>query len=149
MHWITEELAVSGVHDLSFAPPVCAVLNVCELRPYVPPPGLSYLHLGFPDVQPFPLERVRECVLWADEQLRLRRKLLVHCAEGNSRSVTVAVCVLLHRGWTLEQAQRLVILRKPYAQIGGRPISQPQYFQDAFLARWQAAFSAQGQPARR
>lgn len=137
MHWITEDLAVAGVHDLSFAPPVGAVVNVCELMPYVPPLGMPFLHRGFPDLQPFPIETVGECVLWVDEQLRAGRKVLVHCAEGNSRSVTVVLSHMLYRGRTLENAQRLLLLKKPYVQLRGLRTSQPQYFQDGFLARWQ------------
>src|SRR5579863_5306605 len=130
MHWIHDDIAISGLFDLNFDRPVSAVLNVCEWRPYDPPKRVAYLHRGFPDVQPFPIETVGECVLWLDRQMKAGGKALVHCAEGNSRSVTVAIAFLMYRGLPLEEIKREVLKRKPYAQISGIPTSEPQYFQD-------------------
>lgn len=138
MHWIHEDIAVSGLSDLCFDEPISAVLNVCEWRPYDPPKRLSYLHQGFPDVQPFPTETVWECVLWLDRQITAGRKTLVHCAEGNSRSVTVVIAYLMFKGQTLDEIKREVLRRKPFAQLSGLPTAQPQYFQDEFLAHWRA-----------
>ncbi len=118
MHWIDDDLGVSGLHDLHMEHPVGAVLNVCERRPYEPPAHLPYLHRGFQDEQPFPIGIVWECVQWLDRQLADGRKALVHCAEGDA-------------------IKRQVLERKPFAQLGGMPIEQRQYFQDAFFARWQ------------
>lgn len=142
MHWIHDQIAVSGLHDLHLDDPIGAVLNVCETRPYDPPERLAFLHRGFPDVQPFPIETVWECVQWIDRQLAAGRKILVHCAEGNSRSVTVAVSYLLFKGVPLEQVKREVLRRKPFAQLAGIPTDQPQYFQDGFLARWRNFLAA-------
>lgn len=136
MHWLGDEIAVAGLYDLNFDAPVGAVLNVCECKPYETPARLDYLHQGFPDAQPFPLEKVRECVLWVDGRIASGKRVLVHCAEGNSRSVTVAVCWYLHKGHALDAIKRRVLFRKPFAQLQGRPTSQPQYFQDAFLQRF-------------
>src|SRR5438270_12253701 len=127
MHWLHDHLAVSGLHDLHLDSPIGAVLNVCERRPYDPPEHLPYLHKGFPDVQPFPLETVWDCVKWIDEQRAAGRKVLVHCAEGNSRSVTVVVSYLMFKGARLQDVQRQVLLRKPFTQMGGLPTTEPQY----------------------
>jgi len=136
MHWIHDDIAVSGLYDLHFGEPVSAVLNVCEWRPYELPDGVAYLHRGFPDVQPFPIETVWDCVRWLDRQLSRGGKALVHCAEGNSRSVTVAVSYVMFKGEPLERIKREVIRRKPFTQFSGIATFEPQYFQDAFLARW-------------
>lgn len=137
MHWITNNLGVSGLYDLHLYPPVTAVLNVSEERPYEAPKEMAYLHHGFPDVQPFPLDAVRKCVMWLDEQTRAGKKILVHCAEGNSRSVTVVAAFLLYKGRRLGAVKRLILEKKPRAQLWGAPLEQRQYFQDAFLARWE------------
>ena len=136
MHWIHDDIAVSGLFDLHFGAPISAVLNVCEWRPYDPPKGIAYLHRGFPDVQPFPIETIWDCVRWLDRRLSRGGKALVHCAEGNSRSVTVAVCYLLFKGLPLDGIKREVLRRKPFTQFSGIATSEPQYFQDGFLARW-------------
>lgn len=137
MHWITPNLGVSGLSDLHLYAPVSAVLNVCQERPYQPPKGMPYLHRGFPDVQPFPMDTVWECVQWLDAQTRAGRKVLVHCAEGNSRSVTTVIAYLLYKGRRLGAVKRLVLEKKPYCQLMGAPIAQRQYFQDGFLMRWE------------
>lgn len=137
MYWITDTLAVSGFRDADFKP-VGAVLNVAQDRPYEVPDGLAYLHRGFPDIQPFPIEVVWECVRWVEARLGEGHKVLVHCAEGNSRSVSVVLAYLLHRGHDIEEVKRLVLSKKPWASAGGRPTPFPQYFQEAFLARWLA-----------
>src|SRR5438876_104475 len=136
MYWITEHLGVSGFYDARFEPPVTAVLNVAEQRPYEPPPRMTYLHLGFPDVQPFPIPTGWTCVRWLDDQVDQGHRVLVHCAEGNSRSVSVVMAYLLHKGRPLPELKRLVLSRKPFASSGGNPTDLPQYFQDAFLAAW-------------
>lgn len=137
MHWITPNLGVSGLYDLHLYAPVSAVLNVCEQRPYVPPAGMPFMHRGFPDVQPFPLETVFECVDWLDAQTREGRRVLVHCAEGNSRSVTVVAAFLLSKGRRLGAVKRLILEKKPFCQLSGAPIPQRQYFQDGFLMKWE------------
>jgi len=146
MHWLSDELAVSGLHDFDFGVPVGAVLNVCETRPYRRP-DVAYLHRGFPDVQPFPLEAVWECVQWLDRQIAAGRKALVHCAEGNSRSVTVVVAYLLYKGHRLDRIKAKILRRKPFAQLGGRRTSEPQYFQDGFLRQWRRFLSEKRRPA--
>jgi protein-tyrosine phosphatase len=137
MHWITDDVGVSGLHDLRFKAPVGAVLNVCEERDYPLPARLEYLHCGFPDVQPFPLGTVRQCVRWVDVRVSRGLKTLVHCAEGNSRSVTVVAAYLMHKGMPLPKVRELILERKPFVQFGGRPTEQPQYFQEGFLRRWE------------
>src|SRR5579872_2581465 len=126
MHWIHENIAVSGLFDLNFDEPISAVLNVCEWRPYEPPTHLEYFHRGFPDVQPFPIEVVWDCVRWLDERLGMGQKALVHCAEGNSRSVTVAIAYLLYKGHELEAVKREIVRRKPFTQFSGIPTREPQ-----------------------
>lgn len=138
MYWITDEVAVSGFHDMDLAPPVSAVLCVADERPYEPRPSgnIRWLHLGFPDVQPFPLDRVWECVKWLDARVSEGRKVLVHCAEGNSRSVSVVAAYLLFKGWRVEEVKALVLAKKPFACLAGYPTRQAQYFQERFLLEW-------------
>ncbi len=138
MHWLHDDLAVSGLHDLHLDEPIGAVLNVCERRPYDPPASLAYLHKGFPDEQPFSLELVWECVQWVDRQVASGKKVLVHCAEGNSRSVTVVVGYLMYKGMPLQDIQRQVLRRKPFTQMGGVQTDEPQYFQETFLKKFDA-----------
>jgi protein-tyrosine phosphatase len=138
VHWLHDDLAVSGLHDLHLGEPIGAVLNVCERRPYDPPQHLEYLHKGFPDIQPFPLDTVWDCVQWVDSQVSAGKKVLVHCAEGNSRSVTIVIGYLMYKGHKLQDIQREVLKRKPYAHFFGKPTETPQYFNENFLRRFEA-----------
>ena len=66
----------------------------------------SPCHNGFPDVQPFPLDKIWECVQWIDQRIARGHRVLVHCAEGNSRSVSVVIAYLLYKGNGLDQAKK-------------------------------------------
>ena len=136
MYWITENLAFGGLTDIQFVDQFTAVLNLHEDHSYSLPEKIHFYHNGFPDVQPFLLERIWECVQWIDGRISRGHRVLVHCAEGNSRSVSVVMAYLLYKGYGLGEAKKLIISIKPFCTQSGRPTDQPQYFQEEFLARW-------------
>ncbi|MFQ5903982.1 MAG: dual specificity protein phosphatase family protein [Candidatus Binatia bacterium] len=113
-----------------------AVLNLHEEQPYIPPEAIVFFHNGFPDVQPFPLQEIWECVRWVDQQISRGHRVLVHCAEGNSRSVSVVMAYLLYKGHSLDEAKEMILSKKPFCTQSGNPTDQPQYFQEEFLGQW-------------
>ncbi|MEE8074059.1 MAG: dual specificity protein phosphatase family protein [Candidatus Binatia bacterium] len=136
MYWITENLAFGGLTDIQFDDQFTAVLNLHEDHSYSLPETIHFYHNGFPDVQPFPLERIWECVQWIDQRISLGQRVLVHCAEGNSRSVSVVIAYLLYKGHGLDVAKKKILSLKPFCTQSGMPTDQPQYFQEEFLTQW-------------
>ncbi len=141
MYCITEKLAFGGLTDIHFADQFTAVLNLCEDHSYALPEKIHFYHNGFPDVQPFSLERIWECVQWIEQQISRGDRVLVHCAEGNSRSVSVVIAYLHYKGYGLDQAKKRILSIKPFCTQSGRPTGQPQYFQDEFLTQWEEYLS--------
>ncbi|MCA9831861.1 MAG: dual specificity protein phosphatase family protein [Dehalococcoidia bacterium] len=63
-------------------------------------------------------DRFLKALEFLDEELEARRKVLVHCMEGKSRSVlTVALYIAATDGRTLEDAIDLVASRRPVAAV--------------------------------
>ncbi len=136
MYWITKNLAVGGLSAVALTDQSTAILNLCEDQSYRPP-STDFSHNGFPDSQPFPLQKVWECVRWIEQETSNGHKVLVHCAEGNSRSVSVVMAYLLYKGHSLDEAKKKILTKKPFCTQGGRPTTEPQYFHEEFLPQWQ------------
>jgi len=137
MYWITKHLAVGGLSAVALAGRSTAILNLCEDQSYTPTTTKDFYHNGFPDSQPFPLQKVWECVRWIEQEISSGHKVLVHCAEGNSRSVSVAMAYLLYKGHSLDDAREMILTKKSFCTQGGRPTTEPQYFHEEFLTQWQ------------
>ncbi|MFQ5851719.1 MAG: dual specificity protein phosphatase family protein [Candidatus Binatia bacterium] len=136
MYWITEKLAIGGLVDIEFGGQVTALLNLCEEESYDPPQKIDFYHDGFPDIQPFPLEKIWDCVRWIDQRIGAGHRVLVHCAEGNSRSVSVVMAYLLYKGHSLDEAREMILAKKPFCTQAGQSTGEPQYFHEEFLAEW-------------
>jgi len=136
MYWITNQLAFGGLTSIATSDGATAILNLFEEQPYEPPAHVVYHHNGFPDTQPFPIETIWECVRWIDRELAVGHKVLVHCAEGNSRSVTVVIAYLIFKGGSLEAAKSLILSKKRFYTVKGVETLEPMQFHDSFFTQW-------------
>ena len=136
MYWITNQLAFGGLTSIATSDGATAILNLFEEQPYEPPAHVVYHHNGFPDTQPFPIETIWECVRWIDREIAAGHRVLVHCAEGNSRSVTVVIAYLVYKGCSLEGAKSLILSKKRFYTVRGVETSEPMQFHDSFFTQW-------------
>jgi protein-tyrosine phosphatase len=112
--WLTPDLAVGG----SFPLGVCATLvaehgvgavidvrsEACDDVAEMAAAGLKFLHLPTEDQQAVSQAMLDRGVGFARDADRARRKLLIHCQHGVGRSATVALCVMVDRGYQPLQA---------------------------------------------
>ena len=111
MDYIFSRLALGNVRDAQADPPVDAILNISEFH-Y--PTTRIYRYLYFPDgVYIQPLGLIGECTQFIHEQLRLGRRVLIHCAEGISRSCVIGAAYLYECGMSLDEAIELIRSKRP------------------------------------
>jgi protein-tyrosine phosphatase len=111
MDYIFSRLALGNVRDAQADPPVDAILNISEFH-Y--PTNRIYRNLYFPDgIYIQPLALIGECTEFIHEQLRHGRCVLVHCAEGISRSCVIGAAYLYECGMSLDEAIALIRSKRP------------------------------------
>lgn len=111
MDFIFSRLAIGNVRDAQAEPPVDAILNISEFH-Y--PTDRIYRNLYFPDgVYIQPLALIGECTGFIHAQLRQGRSILVHCAEGISRSCVIGAAYLYECGMSLDEAIALIRAKRP------------------------------------
>jgi histidinol-phosphate aminotransferase len=111
MNYIFSRLALGNVRDAQADPAVDAILNISEFH-Y--PTDRIYRNLYFPDgVYIQPLALIGECTEFIHEQLRLGRRVLVHCAEGISRSCVIGTAYLYECGMSIDEAMALIRAKRP------------------------------------
>lgn len=120
---------VAGLYDEG----VRAVVNTCE--EYAGPGreyeqrGIVQLRVPTIDFTPPSLESVERGVAFIREQVKNGR-VYVHCKAGRGRSATVVVCWLIaSRGMTPEEAQALLLRKRPHAN---RHIAEREVVQQFF-----------------
>jgi protein-tyrosine phosphatase len=143
MYWITNQLALGGLTSIPVSDEATAILNLFEEQPYELPAHVVYLHKGFPDEQPFPIETIWECVRWIDRHVADGHRVLVHCAEGNSRSVSVVIAYLIFTGCSLEAAKSLILSKKRFHTDRGVDTPNPLQFHDSFFTQWKEFLTRQ------
>ena len=111
MDFILSRLALGNVRDAQDDPPVDAILNLSEFH-Y--PSDRVYRNLYFPDgIYIQPLLLIGECTEFIRDQLRQGRRVLVHCAEGISRSCVIGSAYLYECGMSLDEAVALIRSKRP------------------------------------
>lgn len=117
-----------GIVNMQEGDGILSVLLEQEMsRTFVNP---KYVHklIPFPDAQPFPLDKIIDGALWVEKFLSEHKdkQVLVHCAEGNSRSIAVILALLLGRGKKLEEAINHIVTVKNMCTEGGRYVHEKQ-----------------------
>lgn len=108
LSWITADLAVGGAVPADGAAHLAelgigAVIDVrgeaCDDAAELKAAGLGFLHLPTEDHAAVDQTKLDRGVAFARNAQRTGRKLLIHCEHGIGRSATVALCVMVGRGW--------------------------------------------------
>lgn len=141
LSWITEELAVGGwfsedrVEELVRDHRVGAIIDLreeaCDDEALLRRHGLDFLHLPTIDFEGSSREMLDEGVAFAEGQMGAGRRVLVHCHYGIGRSATLALCVLVARGYAPLEALELAKTKRVHVSP-----SEAQY---AAWAAWLGA----------
>lgn len=111
MDYIFSRLALGNIRDARAEPPVDAILNLSEFH-Y--PTNRIYRCLYFPDgMYIHPLDLIGECTEFIRDQLQQGHSILVHCAEGISRSCVIGAAYLYECGMSLDEALALIRAKRP------------------------------------
>lgn len=99
-----------------------AVLNTCrEWRGPVEEyraAGIEELYLPLTDFTPPSLDEIRAGVAFIRQQAAAGKKVYVHCKAGRGRSATLVLCYLVTKGLTPEQAQAVLLQKRPHVNRG-------------------------------
>jgi hypothetical protein len=77
---------------------ITAVLCVHQTMPYHQVPGVVYMHIPFRDGEEIPERQFIECMLWLKFMFQNGNTILIHCAAGISRSVTICASFMHYMG---------------------------------------------------
>jgi protein-tyrosine phosphatase len=111
MDYIFSRLAVGNLRDAQADPPVDAILNLSEFH-Y--PCERVYRNFYFPDgIYIQPLSLIGDCTDFIRGQLRQGHRVLIHCAEGISRSCVIGAAYLYECGMSLDDAVAHIRSRRP------------------------------------
>jgi protein-tyrosine phosphatase len=69
------------------------------------------------DFEPKPAELFQRGVEFAQKALEADGKIYIHCAAGVHRAPIMTAALLATMGWTLEDAMRLIVARRPVADF--------------------------------
>jgi protein-tyrosine phosphatase len=106
LSWVTDDLAIGGSFPAGAAASlgVGAIIDVrseaCDDREELAACGIRFLHLPTDDHQAVAQTMLDASAAFASEAQAAELKTLIHCEHGIGRSATVALCVLVDRGWS-------------------------------------------------
>jgi protein-tyrosine phosphatase len=82
------------------------------------------------DFEPKPAELFQRGVEFAQDALEADGKIYIHCAAGVHRAPMMAAAVLATTGWTLDDAMRLIVARRPVADFPDVYVASVEEFLD-------------------
>ena len=153
LNWITEYLAV-GPAPMSYddldtikAHGVRAVVNLCaefsDLHELEEGAGLEVYYLPIHDECAPDMGEMEKALVWFDEAMYLKKKVLVHCRHGIGRTGTFVSAYLLRRGMGLKVAEKTLKttralpsnysqwkLLKKYGKQQGQPVNREPSIND-------------------
>ena len=117
MDFILHRLAVGSVRDAKACPEDIDAMLCVAAECALPPCPVTTHKIPMLDMQPIPVEQLREAVGWIRERLG-RERVLVYCNAGVGRSSSVAVAYLCcSLGLSFGEAVERVARKRPYMSI--------------------------------
>ena len=142
LSWITEHLAVGGrfpveraetmAHHLAIRAVVDLRSEACDDEILLQRHGISLLHLPTDDHHAVSQPMLEDGVTFVRPCLDRGERVLIHCEHGIGRSATLALCVLVERGY--EPLEALEISKTRRALISPSPAQYHAW--TAWLARF-------------
>lgn len=113
MDYLFECLAIGNIGDGQSEPEVEAILNLSEFGYET---TRMYKHLYFPDFEYLrDLRMIDEGTRFIREHIQKRRRVLVHCFAGISRSTIMCMAYLYECGMSFEEALTFIQRQHPQA----------------------------------
>jgi protein-tyrosine phosphatase len=118
LSWVAPGLAVGGsfrpvqvegLRELAIRRVVDVRAERCDDRDLLARHGIDLLHLPTRDLDPLDRSSLVRGVEWVCEGLERSDAVLIHCEHGIGRSASLALCVLMARGFTLVEAAGLLV----------------------------------------
>ena len=95
---------------------ITAVLCVNQVMDYDQDPNIIYMHIPFDDGSAIPPKAFVKCLGWLDFMYENGHTILIHCAAGISRSVTICASFMQYEGLAeFENALNSIRLARPVA----------------------------------
>lgn len=95
---------------------ITAVLNVNQDASYDQNPDIIYQHIPFDDGSDIPPKQFVKCLGWLDFMYENGHTILIHCAAGISRSVTICASFMHYEGVAdFESALNQIRMARPVA----------------------------------
>ena len=95
---------------------ITAVLCVHQIMDYDQDPNIIYMHVPFNDGEAIPNRQFVKCLGWLDYMYKLGHTILIHCAAGISRSVTITASFMHYEGIEdFDDALNTIRLARPVA----------------------------------
>jgi len=95
---------------------ITAVLNVSTEPPYQKNPDIVYMHIPLHDGHKIPSRQFAECLSWLKFMYEHGHNILIHCAAGISRSVTITAAFMHYLDITdFDTAMDRIRLARPIA----------------------------------
>lgn len=113
---------------------VTAILNICpECPPYDKRPYKSkgnFLFVRVFDRMAPTMNQLQEAVLWLDRKIHDGEKVLIHCAFGAMRSVTILAAWYVYRyRWSVEKTLKFLKTKRPQIHINRRQLNRLREFE--------------------
>lgn len=118
LSWVAPGLAVGGsfrpvqvegLRELAIRRVVDVRAERCDDRDLLARHGIDLLHLPTRDLDPLDRSSLVRGVEWVCEGLERSDAVLIHCEHGIGRSASLALCVLMARGFTLVEAAGMLV----------------------------------------
>ncbi len=77
--------------------------------------AIHYLHIPIPDMTAPTQSQIDEFILFAQTNIQNGRPIAVHCLGGSGRTGTMVACYLVSKGYSPQEAIRLVRKYRPSA----------------------------------
>ncbi len=113
MDFIFTCLAIGDIGDGQGEPDVDVILNLSEIDYKT---TCLYKHLYFPDFEYLKdLRVIGQCTQFMREHIQQRKRVLVHCFAGMSRSTTICMAYLYECGMSFDEALTCIRTKHPIA----------------------------------